>query len=104
MNVETPSTSSRLHALLTELVLNLVDDEAAVHVSANAVKEFIVFEVTVNPKDFGKLVGHNGVTSQSLRRIVQSVGRKHKVTALVEFKDPRKEGNNMPQTGGLTPE
>jgi uncharacterized protein len=47
----------------------------------------LIFEVTVNPEDMGKLIGKRGRVIQALRSLVRSAAQREGQTVLVEVVD-----------------
>ena len=47
----------------------------------------LIFEITVNPEDMGKLIGKRGRIIQALRALVRSAAQREGQTVLVEVVD-----------------
>ncbi len=80
---------------LTEfLVRELVEHPELVRVSSTESPEGLSIEVAVGPDDVGKVIGRDGRTIQSIRNIVNVLGRKNGTRVRVELL-----GEKKPLTG-----
>jgi predicted RNA-binding protein YlqC (UPF0109 family) len=71
--------------LLSHLVEELVDDPENVQVESNSTSQTVVFAVKVLKGDVGKIIGKGGRTAHSIRDIMFSVARKHRVRCVIDF-------------------
>ncbi len=73
--------------VLLSIIKCLVDNKDAVSiVQVQSLSEF-VFEINVDPKDVGKVIGKSGSNASAIRTIVTSIARKHGKGAIVRFND-----------------
>lgn len=70
--------------LLTTIAVELVDVAGSVAVREIAGDAAVIYEVRVDKKDIGKIVGKNGSTIQAIRTIAHNVGMKLKKRVMVE--------------------
>lgn len=80
-----PTTDIRISIL--KLIESLVDHPGEVEVTINKGGMTVIFEVTCNQLDIGKLVGKRGSMAEALRVVVKSLGAKHGVRAMIEICD-----------------
>lgn len=76
--------------LLEQIAKALVDnpDEVAVRVIEGA--ETTILELRVAPNEVGKIIGKQGRTIQSIRRILNAAAMKSKKRIILELLDPKK--------------
>ena len=56
--------------ILETMIKNLVEDEASVSIEEIAQDSEIKFEVRVNEKDMGRVIGKKGKIAQSIRTVM----------------------------------
>lgn len=75
---------SGIDVLIKNMVLGIVDDEAAVSVQqVDTDKEGILFEVKVGKDDVGKVIGKQGRVANAIRTVAKASGAKHGVRVMV---------------------
>jgi predicted RNA-binding protein YlqC (UPF0109 family) len=76
---------------VTELVRwlaeQLVDDKAAVKVSAIERDRATVLELSVAPGDLGRVIGRGGKTAKALRTVVDAAARREGRRAVLDIVD-----------------
>ena len=63
-----------MKALIETIVTPLVDYPADVLVTENEEEKKIVYHLTVNQKDVGKVIGKNGRIAKAIRTVVYAAG------------------------------
>lgn len=71
--------------LITVIAKALVDHPEDVKVNAVEHSQEIVYELTVNPSDIGKVIGKQGRIAKALRTVVTSAAVKEKKRVSVEI-------------------
>ena len=69
------------------IILNLVDNKDAVKIEEENTEKEIVFKVTVENSDMGKVIGKQGRIAKSIRTVMKSVSAKEGKKVAVEFLD-----------------
>lgn len=62
--------------VLETIIKNLVDNKSAVEIKEIEEDKKVTFEVKVDEKDFGKIIGKQGKIAQSIRTIMKSLSNK----------------------------
>ena len=73
--------------ILETIILNLVDNKDAVKIEEENTEKEIVFKVTVENSDMGKVIGKQGRIAKSIRTVMKSVSAKEGKKVSVEFLD-----------------
>ena len=73
--------------ILETIILNLVDDRAAVAITEKVEDKTVTYEVKVAEQDFGRVIGKQGRTAKAIRMVMKSVGGKEHKKVLIEFVD-----------------
>ena len=73
--------------ILETNILNLVDNKDAVKIEEENTEKEIVFKVTVENSDMGKVIGKQGRIAKSIRTVMKSVSAKEGKKVAVEFLD-----------------
>ena len=73
--------------ILETIILNLVDNKDAVKIEEENTEKEIVFKVTVENSDMGKVIGKQGRIAKSTRTVMKSVPAKEGKKVAVEFLD-----------------
>lgn len=73
--------------ILETLIKNLVDNPNDVVINEKQQERETIFEVKVNEKDIGKVIGKQGRVAKSIRTIMKSVSGKEHRKVNVEFLD-----------------
>ncbi len=71
--------------ILETIILNIVDNKEAVKIEEKQDGKTIVFEVTVDEKDMGRVIGKQGRLAKSIRTVMKSVAAKEHARVTVEF-------------------
>ena len=73
--------------ILETMIKNLVEDEASVSIEEIAQYSEIKFEVRVNEKDMGRVIGKKGKIAQSIRTVMKAIAAKENKKTSIEFID-----------------
>lgn len=73
--------------ILETMIKNLVEDEASVSIEEIAQDLEIKFEVRVNEKDMGRVIGKKGKIAQSIRTVMKAIAAKENKKTSIEFID-----------------
>ena len=73
--------------ILETIILNLVDNKDAVKIEEENTEKEIVFKVTVENSEMGKVIGKQGRIAKSIRTVMKSVSAKEGKKVAVEFLD-----------------
>lgn len=74
-----------MQELVEYLVKAIVDAPEAVQVTAVDRGQAIIYEVSVDPEDLGRVIGRHGRTAEALRAIVKAAGKKYEQLSSVEI-------------------
>ncbi len=69
------------------IIKNLVEDEASVSVKEVAESSEIKYEIKVNEKDMGRVIGKKGRIAQSIRTVMKAIAAKENKKVRLEFID-----------------
>lgn len=67
-----------MKALIETIARSLVDHPEDVQVTRQEREDAIVYHLTVNPQDVGKVIGKQGRIAKALRTVVYSAGAREK--------------------------
>jgi len=73
--------------ILETMIKNLVEDEASVSIEEIAQDSEVKFEVRVNEKDMGRVIGKKGKIAQSIRTVMKAIAAKENKKTSIEFID-----------------
>ena len=73
--------------ILETMIKNLIEDEASVSIEEIAQDSEIKFEVRVNEKDMGRVIGKKGKIAQSIRTVMKAIAAKENKKTSIEFID-----------------
>ena len=73
--------------ILEVLIKNLVEDKDSVSINEVAQDSEIKFEVRVNEKDMGRVIGKKGKIAQSIRTVMKAIAAKENKKVNIEFID-----------------
>ena len=62
--------------VLETIIKSLLDNKSAVEIKEIDEEKKVTFEVKVDEKDFGKIIGKQGKIAQSIRTIMKSLSKK----------------------------
>ncbi len=85
--MEPMKSSDSIKDLLTSITRRLVDHPNKVRVSEQAGPTTMIFELSVDKKDVGQIIGKRGYTVGAIRTIMASLGGKHGKRVYVEVKE-----------------
>lgn len=69
------------------IIKNLVEDEASVSVKEVAENSELKYEIKVNEKDMGRVIGKKGRIAQSIRTVMKAIAAKENKKVRLEFID-----------------
>lgn len=73
--------------ILEVMIKNLVEDRNSVSINEVAQDSEIKFEVRVNEKDMGRVIGKKGKIAQSIRTVMKAIAAKENKKVNIEFID-----------------
>lgn len=73
--------------ILEVMIKNLVEDKDSVSINEVAQDSEIKFEVRVNEKDMGRVIGKKGKIAQSIRTVMKAIAGKENKKVNIEFID-----------------
>ena len=73
--------------VLETIIRNMVENQEAVSINEKEEAEKIIFEVKVDNKDMGRVIGKQGKVANSIRTLMKALGAKDKKKVVVEFLD-----------------
>lgn len=73
--------------ILEIMIKNLVEDKESVLINEVAQDSEIKFEVRVNEKDMGRVIGKKGKIAQSIRTVMKAITAKENKKVNIEFID-----------------
>lgn len=77
----------KVKEILECIIKNLVEDELSVSIEEVAQDSEIKYEIRVNEKDMGKVIGKKGKIAQSIRTVMKAVAAKENKKVRLEFID-----------------
>ena len=73
--------------ILEIMIKNLVEDKDSVSIDEVAQNSEIKYEVRVNEKDMGRVIGKRGKIAQSIRTVMKAIAVKENKKISIEFID-----------------
>ena len=73
--------------ILEVVIKNLAQDTDSVSIEETTENNELKFEVRVNQKDMGRVIGKKGKIAQSIRTVMKAVAAKENKKVVVEFID-----------------
>ena len=73
--------------VLETIIRNIVENQDAVSINEKEEAEKITYEVKVDDKDMGRVIGKQGKVANSIRTLMKALGAKDKKKVTVEFLD-----------------
>ena len=73
--------------ILEITIKNLVEDKDSVSINEVAQDSEVKFEVRVNEKDMGRVIGKKGKIAQSIRTVMKAIAAKENKKVNIEFID-----------------
>ena len=77
----------KVKEILECMIKNLVEDKASVSINEIAQGSEINYEIRVNEKDMGRVIGKKGKIAQSIRTVMRAVAAKENKKVKLEFID-----------------
>lgn len=77
----------KVKEILECMIKNLVEDEASVSIKEVAQGSELNYEIRVNEKDMGRVIGKKGKIAQSIRTVMKAVAAKENKKVKLEFID-----------------
>ncbi|MCI8545714.1 MAG: KH domain-containing protein [Clostridia bacterium] len=69
------------------IIKNLVEDKASVSVKEFTENSELKYEIKVNEKDMGRVIGKKGKIAQSIRTVMKAIAAKENKKVKLEFID-----------------
>lgn len=76
-----------MQEILECMIKSLVEDETSVSIKEIAQDSELKYEVRVNEKDMGRVIGKKGRIAQSIRTVIKAIAAKENKKVIVEFID-----------------
>ncbi len=73
--------------ILEVMIKNLIEDKDSVSINEVAQDSEVKFEVRVNEKDMGRVIGKKGKIAQSIRTVMKAIAAKENKKVNIEFID-----------------
>ena len=73
--------------VLETIIKNIVENQEAVSINEKEEAEKITYEVKVDNKDMGRVIGKQGKVANSIRTLMKALGAKDNKKVTVEFLD-----------------
>ena len=73
--------------ILETIIKNIVENKDAVSINEKEEADKITYEVKVDNKDMGRLIGKQGKVANSIRTLMKALGAKDKKKVNVDFLD-----------------
>lgn len=73
--------------VLETIIKNIVENQEAVSINEKEEADKITYEVKVDDKDMGRVIGKQGKVANSIRTLMKALGSKEKKKVVVEFLD-----------------
>lgn len=73
--------------ILEVMIKNLIEDKDSVSINEVVQDSEVKFEVRVNEKDMGRVIGKKGKIAQSIRTVMKAIAAKENKKVNIEFID-----------------
>ncbi len=73
--------------VLETIIKNIVENQEAVSINEKEEAGKITYEVKVDDKDMGRVIGKQGKVANSIRTLMKALGSKEKKKVVIEFLD-----------------
>ncbi len=73
--------------VLETIIKNIVENQEAVSINEKEEADKITYEVKVDDKDMGRVIGKQGKVANSIRTLMKALGSREKKKVVVEFLD-----------------
>ena len=71
--------------VLETIIKNIVENQEAVSINEKEEADKITYEVKVDNKDMGRVIGKQGKVANSIRTLMKALGSKEKKKVVIEF-------------------
>ena len=71
--------------VLETIIKNIVENQEAVSINEKEEADKITYEVKVDDKDMGRVIGKQGKVANSIRTLMKALGSKEKKKVVIEF-------------------
>lgn len=71
--------------ILETIILSLVENKDAVQIKEASEEKTIVYEITVDEKDMGRVIGKQGRLAKSIRTVIKAIATREHKRVTVEF-------------------
>ena len=71
--------------ILETIIKNIVENKDAVSINEKEEADKITYEVKVDNKDMGRVIGKQGKVANSIRTLMKALGSKEKKKVVIEF-------------------
>ena len=76
-----------MRQILETIIRNIVENQEAVSINEKEEADKITYEVKVDNKDMGRVIGKQGKVANSIRTLMKALGAKEKKRVNVDFLD-----------------
>ena len=76
-----------MRQILDTIIRNIVENQEAVSINEKEEADKITYEVKVDNKDMGRVIGKQGKVANSFRTLMKALGAKEKKRVNVDFLD-----------------
>lgn len=73
--------------ILESIIKSIVENEEAVSINEKEETGKVIYEVKVDDKDMGRVIGKQGKVANSIRTLMKALGSRDKKKVVVEFLD-----------------
>lgn len=73
--------------VLETIIKSIVENQEAVSINEKEEAEKVIYEVKVDDKDMGRVIGKQGKVANSIRTLMKALGSREKKKVVVEFLD-----------------
>jgi predicted RNA-binding protein YlqC (UPF0109 family) len=77
------NNSNNVEALVSSMIMAIVDDRAAVNVTVSDTQKGLLFEVKVGKDDVGKIIGKQGRIANAIRTLAKAAGARDGLRVMV---------------------
>jgi predicted RNA-binding protein YlqC (UPF0109 family) len=71
--------------ILEQILKGLVGDEKEIKINEIKGEKLVIYEITVDKQDLGKIIGKKGAIITSLRKIFSSIGKRLGKTVIINL-------------------
>ena len=73
--------------VLETIIKSIVENQEAVSINEKEEAEKVIYEVKVDDKDMGRVIGRQGKIANSIRTVMKALGSRDKKKVSIEFLD-----------------